>query len=224
MSRFHILADLSRQPFVRLLFVLWAASGAWDLVLSEWIPEEYAKRLPRVYQVIAMTTGLLSWQIWIVAGALIFAFACLEYAVRRARAADWPSPNMASHAAPNFNYTPAISADNRTIVDPEYIVKLCRDKTDLQVRAITSPYIGKTLTITGRVTKVRDRMPQKEIHVELACADDVNIEAHFRSDDLTVLTQVTIGTIVTVQGYFYGIQYGGAIIIIRCTVLQIPKT
>ncbi len=221
MSRLQFFAELSRQRFVRLLVFLWAASGVWDLALSEWIPEAYSKNLPRAYQVIAMTTGLLSWQIWIVAGALIFAFACLEYAVRRARAADWsPLPSMASPATPNFNYTPALSADNRTIVDPGYIVKLCLDKTDLQIRALTTPYIGKVLTVTGRVTKIRDRVRQKEIHVELACAGDVNIEAHFRVDDLMVLTQVTIDTIITVQGIFDGIRFG-VVIIIRCAVLQI---
>ena len=82
-SRLQFLGDLSRQPFVRLLLALWAASGIWDLALSEWVPEEYSSHLPRVYQVIAMTTGFVSWQVWVVAGALILAFASLEYAVRR---------------------------------------------------------------------------------------------------------------------------------------------
>jgi hypothetical protein len=82
-TRLQFLRELPKQPFVRLLIFIWAASGMWDLALSEWIPEKYSSRLPRVYQVVAITTGLLSWQIWIVVGAIILAIACSEYAFRR---------------------------------------------------------------------------------------------------------------------------------------------
>src|SRR5271166_3148176 len=95
-DRITFLDKLLRQPFVRFLLAFWAATGAWDLVLSEWVPEEYAKRLPRVYQVIAVTTGLFSWQIWIVVGALIFAFAGVEYGFRRTRGPVQPLPQSPS--------------------------------------------------------------------------------------------------------------------------------
>jgi hypothetical protein len=84
LRRLGLLKELSRQPFVRILLLLWAGSGAWDLALSEWIPEEYAKHLPRVYQVVALMTGLISWQLWTIMGFAIVAFACLEYGVRSA--------------------------------------------------------------------------------------------------------------------------------------------
>jgi hypothetical protein len=82
-TRLQFLRELSKQPFLRLLIFLWAASGIWDLALSQWIPEKYSSHLPRVYQIVALTTGILSWQIWIVVGPIILAIACLEYAFRR---------------------------------------------------------------------------------------------------------------------------------------------
>jgi hypothetical protein len=82
-NRWRFLRELSKQRFVRLALSIWVASGAWDLALAEWIPEEYSKRLPRVYQVIAAMIGLLSWQLWVVVGALILLVAILEYSFQR---------------------------------------------------------------------------------------------------------------------------------------------
>jgi hypothetical protein len=82
-SRLRFLKSLLKRPFARFLVTIWVASGAWDLVLSEWIPEEYSKHLPRVYQIIAMTMGLLSWQLWIITGFMILVFTIFEYNFRR---------------------------------------------------------------------------------------------------------------------------------------------
>ncbi len=83
MRRLKLLSEIVKHPIVRVLLVIWALSGAWDLALSEWIPEEYSKHLPKAYQVVAMTTGLLSWQLWVLAGAAIIVVASFEYAYRR---------------------------------------------------------------------------------------------------------------------------------------------
>jgi hypothetical protein len=82
-SRLRFLKSLLKRPCARFLVTIWVASGAWDLVLSEWIPEEYSKHLPRVYQLIAMTMGLISWQVWIITGFMIFVFMIFEYNFRR---------------------------------------------------------------------------------------------------------------------------------------------
>ena len=95
-KRWRFLRELSNQPFVRLAFYIWIASGIWDLMLAEWIPEEYARRLPRVYQVIATTIGLLSWQLWIVIGAIIVVVAILEYSFRQANKTVGGSPQSTS--------------------------------------------------------------------------------------------------------------------------------
>jgi hypothetical protein len=83
LRRWDVIREVSHQPLVRALFWVWALSGAWDLLLSEWVPEEYAKRLPRFYQLAAMSIGLLSWQLWIVVGFAILTLASIEYAIRR---------------------------------------------------------------------------------------------------------------------------------------------
>jgi hypothetical protein len=84
-QRFTVLREIFKQPWMRFLSFLWFASGLWDLFLSEWIPEEYGKRLPRVYQVVAMIAGLASWQIWVLTGAVIIVVAAIEYAFRHKR-------------------------------------------------------------------------------------------------------------------------------------------
>src|ERR1700685_3315626 len=81
-GRLKILSEITERTWVRVLLAILPASGIWDLALSQWIPEQYAKKLPRVYQVIAMTTGLLPWQLWVMLGALIIAAASFEYAYR----------------------------------------------------------------------------------------------------------------------------------------------
>jgi hypothetical protein len=53
------------------------------LALSQWIPEEYAKHLPKVYQVVAMTTGLVSWEIWLLVGAAIVVAGAIESDISR---------------------------------------------------------------------------------------------------------------------------------------------
>ncbi|HEY1886886.1 MAG TPA: hypothetical protein VGG86_12690 [Roseiarcus sp.] len=95
-NRWRFLRELSKQRFVRLALSIWVASGIWDLALAEWIPEEYSKRLPRVYQVIAAMIGLLSWQLWVVVGAVILAFALLEYNFQRTSKSSGSQPQSPS--------------------------------------------------------------------------------------------------------------------------------
>jgi hypothetical protein len=78
-DRLETLREISKRSWVRILGAIWLASGAWDLVLSEWIPEEYSKRLPRAYQVVAMSADMLSWQLWILAGAAIAVVAAVSH-------------------------------------------------------------------------------------------------------------------------------------------------
>jgi hypothetical protein len=107
-KRLQFLRELPKQPFVRLLILSWAASGIWDLALSEWIPEKYSSHLPRVYQVVAMTTGLLSWQLWILAGAMILALACLEYAFRRSSAESAESERVSEVTDASYRLSPLL--------------------------------------------------------------------------------------------------------------------
>jgi hypothetical protein len=82
-QRLVFLPAIGKNPWVRILLVLWALSGVYDLALSQWIPEEYAKRLPKIYRMVAMTAGLASWQVWLLVGATITVGAAIEYAFRK---------------------------------------------------------------------------------------------------------------------------------------------
>jgi hypothetical protein len=86
-ERLALLREIERPLWVRVLFGIWALSGAWDIVLQQWIPDEYAKRLPKAYQVIAMTVGLASWQVWMLVGAAIAVLVSIEFSFRKVRAA-----------------------------------------------------------------------------------------------------------------------------------------
>jgi hypothetical protein len=79
-QRLTVLREISKQTWIRFLSCVWFISGLWDLFLSEWIPEEYGKRLPRVYQVVAMTAGLASWTVWVLFGATIIVVGAVEWA------------------------------------------------------------------------------------------------------------------------------------------------
>jgi hypothetical protein len=81
-QRWEILRDIVRRPWVRILLAIWAASGVWDLALSQWIPEQYSRELPKVYQVVAIATGLVSWQAWLLVGAVVAIAGAIEYAAK----------------------------------------------------------------------------------------------------------------------------------------------
>ena len=81
--RLEHLRKLGKHPLLRAALVLWGISGVWELALSQWIPDEYARRLPKVYQVIAMSVGFTSWQVWLLVGAAILVLGVLEFSFRR---------------------------------------------------------------------------------------------------------------------------------------------
>jgi hypothetical protein len=117
-----------------------------------------------------MTTGLLSWQIWIVAGALILAFACLEYAFRRTRAPDRPQPMTASippQSMPSQRLPPKPpAAPERGRVDethrifvgdditPSYLVNLFKDNTNIEATTQTNRFLGKWMKVEGAINDI----------------------------------------------------------------------
>jgi hypothetical protein len=80
--RFAVISEILERPWFRVLFVIWLLSGVWDLAISQWIPEKYSQHLPKMYQMVAMTAGLLPWQVWLFAGVAIVAAAAIESAAR----------------------------------------------------------------------------------------------------------------------------------------------
>ena len=90
----EIFENIAKQSLFKWFFRLWAAVATYDLIVSQFIPEEYAKHLPKAWQ-FAMTTGnILPLWGWLLILAGILVLGALEYAYRihRVVAARPPAP------------------------------------------------------------------------------------------------------------------------------------
>jgi hypothetical protein len=79
-DRLEFLGDLRKHRIARWLFLFWAISGAYDLCASQFIPTEWSQKWPKIYQLVAMTTGWLSVEGWMLIGAAILVVFAVEYA------------------------------------------------------------------------------------------------------------------------------------------------
>jgi hypothetical protein len=72
-----IKAVLSRRWF-KIAFVFWTIVGAYDLLGAQILPEFVANKLPRVRDIVGMTTGWLAWWAWGWIGTALLAGAAVE--------------------------------------------------------------------------------------------------------------------------------------------------
>ena len=103
----NIFAEVFGQRWLRAPGAALTALGLYDLLLSQGLPEELAKKWPRLHEVIAMTGGWLPWWAW---GWIVTGFAAIvifEYAVRlHSRLAEnWPPDQITNEG----DATPDIS-------------------------------------------------------------------------------------------------------------------
>lgn len=84
-NRLEFLGELRKHRIARWLFLLWAIVGIYDLVGSEFLPPELAQKRPTIYQLISMTSGWLSWNAWLLIGAVLLVIFALEYVARHKR-------------------------------------------------------------------------------------------------------------------------------------------
>jgi hypothetical protein len=84
-SKFEFLGELRKHPIARWVIVAWAVISIYDTGGSQLLPTQWAQNRPTVYQVLAMTTGWLSWQAWLLIGALVLTVFALEYPARQKR-------------------------------------------------------------------------------------------------------------------------------------------
>jgi hypothetical protein len=168
------------QPTTRFAAVREALSGPWravlylyggiafyDLALSQLVPEEWAKRAPKTWQVAVLTGNLLPWWGWAI-GLLVIALAAMtEYAFRRAHGAHKPQPppsrlgeRHAAAAAHMEHPTPQTDAvvaheSSRIFVSasvtPAYLIGLFKEHTSFQAKKLIEQYLGKWMPITGLV-------------------------------------------------------------------------
>jgi hypothetical protein len=84
-DRLEFLGELRKHRVARWVFLFWALVATYDTAGSQFLPPEWAQQRPTVYQVVSMTTGFLSWEAWLLVGALALAIFALEYPVRQKR-------------------------------------------------------------------------------------------------------------------------------------------
>jgi hypothetical protein len=81
-NRFEFLGELRKHHIARWVLAIYAIVSLYDTAGSEFLPPAWAQKRPTVYQIVAMTTGWISFDGWLFIGAvLIFIFA-LERSVR----------------------------------------------------------------------------------------------------------------------------------------------
>jgi hypothetical protein len=74
--------EIAERPWFRAFIFVWGAVGARDLVLSQFVPEEYSRNFPKLYRVIGMTAGWLPLWTWLMVGALSLVADTIEWAFR----------------------------------------------------------------------------------------------------------------------------------------------
>jgi len=75
---------------------MWALIGTYDTVLSQFVPDDTAEKLPKTWQVAVMTGDLLPWWGWLLVLAAIVIVGLLEELSRLTKA---PNPVAASSQA-----------------------------------------------------------------------------------------------------------------------------
>jgi hypothetical protein len=82
--RWEIAKKISERRWVRWAIALYGLVAAYDLFLSQFVPESLAKKFPKMHELIVATSGWLPLSQWLMILVGIIAIACFEYAVRRA--------------------------------------------------------------------------------------------------------------------------------------------
>src|SRR6266446_1472265 len=81
-SRLKFLGDLRKHRIARWVFLVWAIIAVYDTGGSQLLPTEWVQKRPTVYQVLVVSTGWLSWEVWLLIGAASLALFGVEVGVR----------------------------------------------------------------------------------------------------------------------------------------------
>jgi hypothetical protein len=112
-ARFDIFQDIADRPWFRVFGliwsvfgIIWVVAGAWDLILSQFVPEEYSRHLPKLYQMVGITAGWLSLGVWLMLGALLVIGGAVEWAFRhKKRYLELLHQNLITPSAANRDRT-----------------------------------------------------------------------------------------------------------------------
>jgi hypothetical protein len=84
-ERANAFLDILDRPIPKILLGCWGAIATWDTFVSQFIPEEIAKKFPKAHQVVIMTYGWLSLPTWFLIGAILVTLISLEWGTRHKR-------------------------------------------------------------------------------------------------------------------------------------------
>jgi hypothetical protein len=98
----HVFRAIRERWWFKVAGIVWVVLAAYDLVLSQFVPEHYAKKAPKAWEVV-LAGGLITWWGWLLILAAIMVVASLEYAVRLKR----------SHRADTVHAQPMIALSKR---------------------------------------------------------------------------------------------------------------
>ncbi len=100
-ERIAVIAKIAERRWVRIALGLWAVIAFYDAALSQFMPESVAKKFPKMYELIAVTSGWLPYWGWALLLAGIFVAASIEFALRRTRPSA--TTTLKSSSEPNID-------------------------------------------------------------------------------------------------------------------------
>lgn len=77
--------QLFENGWKKTILALWAGIGSYDLLGSQLLPEEWAKKMPRIWKFISETSGFLSLQTWLIILLTLVTIFSVEHTYRRSR-------------------------------------------------------------------------------------------------------------------------------------------
>jgi hypothetical protein len=108
--RLEVARQIADRWWVKLALGIYGFLAFYDLAVSQFVPESLAKRFPKMHEIIAVTTGWLPIEGWLLILAGIIAVACFEYAVRKGSHKP-PSNNQDAFVAERLDALDARSHD-----------------------------------------------------------------------------------------------------------------
>jgi hypothetical protein len=111
-ERWRIVRNIFERRWVKIGVAVWAVVGTYDTFISQFVPESWAQKFPKMHEIIAATSGWLPLWGWLLILAGIIIAALLEYAVRKSRSHSRLAAAGASNATLPSDMVPAADALN----------------------------------------------------------------------------------------------------------------
>jgi|GEM_PF-4730326 len=94
---------IQENLWFKVVIWVWTFAAIYDLALSQFVPEEYAKKAPKVWESAVIAGGLFPWWGWLLMLSAILVIGSFEYAgrIRRGYIPQAQTPTLKERAATN---------------------------------------------------------------------------------------------------------------------------